>query len=101
MTIDLAGLEAQARGCIPDQVAFDYVAGGAGDEITLLENVAAWRRLRLRPRMLRDVSNVSTETTVLGTTIHTPELIAPTAMHGMVHRTLLDQRSNRLTVDSD
>jgi 4-hydroxymandelate oxidase len=84
MTIDLAGLEEQARGCIPDQVAFDYVAGGAGDEITLLENVAAWRRLRFRPRMLRDVSNVSTETTVLGTTIHTPVLVAPTAMHGLV-----------------
>jgi 4-hydroxymandelate oxidase len=84
MTIDLAGLEERARGCIAEQVSFDYVAGGAGDEITLLENVAAWRQLRLRPRMLRDVSNVSTETTVLGTTIHSPVLIAPTAMHGLV-----------------
>lgn len=84
MSIDLAGLEERARACIVEQVAFDYVAGGVGAEITLLENVAAWRELRLRPRMLRDVSNVSTTTTVLGTAVHSPVLIAPTAMHGLV-----------------
>ncbi len=84
MTMDLVGLEERARECIVEQVAFDYVAGGVGAEITLLENVAAWRELRLRPRMLRDVSKVSTETTVLGTKVHSPVLIAPTAMHGLV-----------------
>jgi 4-hydroxymandelate oxidase len=82
--VDLAGLEQRARACIPDQVAFDYVAGGAGDEITLADNVAAWSRIRLRPRMLRDVSAVNTRTTVLGTPVPCPVLIAPTAMHGLV-----------------
>jgi 4-hydroxymandelate oxidase len=65
-------------------VAFDYVAGGAGAEITLLDNVAAWGRIRLRPHMLRDVSKVTTATTVLGTPVRVPILVAPTAMHGLV-----------------
>ena len=43
-----------------------YVVGGAGDEVTLQENRAAYGRVLLRPRMLVDVSAVSTATTVLG-----------------------------------
>ncbi|MDQ3164195.1 MAG: alpha-hydroxy-acid oxidizing protein, partial [Actinomycetota bacterium] len=46
--------------------AFGYYAGGAADEQALAANVEAWRRLRLRPRVLVDVSQVSTSTTVLG-----------------------------------
>src|SRR6185503_17567479 len=38
----------------------DYFAGGAGDELTLRENVAAWGHWRLRPRVLNDVGEVST-----------------------------------------
>ena len=49
-----------------DPAAFDYVAGGAWDEITLAENEAAWRRRRLRPRVLVDVSAVDPSTTMLG-----------------------------------
>ena len=37
--------------------AFDYVAGGAGDELSLADNVAAWRRYQLRPRVLVDVAD--------------------------------------------
>jgi 4-hydroxymandelate oxidase len=77
-------LERRARDCLPRWV-YDYVAGGADDELTLEENVAAWRRLRLRPRVLRDVSKVSTQTTVLGTPIAIPALIAPTAYQRLVH----------------
>ncbi len=62
-----------------------YYAGGAGDERTLRENVAAWSRRRLRPRVLVDVSAVSTATTVLGREIAAPVLVAPTALQRMAH----------------
>ena len=54
------------RGPSMDQAAFDYVAGGAWDEITLDDNEAAWRRRRFRPRVLVDVSTVDPSTTLLG-----------------------------------
>ena len=62
-----------------------YYAGGAGDERTLRENVEAWGRRRLRPRVLVDVGHVSTATTVLGTTVASPVLVAPTALQRMAH----------------
>jgi isopentenyl diphosphate isomerase/L-lactate dehydrogenase-like FMN-dependent dehydrogenase len=65
--------------------AFGYYAGGAGDELALLGNVEAWRRLKLRPRVLVDVSSVSGETTVLGTRVSMPLLVAPTAIQRLAH----------------
>ena len=62
-----------------------YYAGGAGDEWTLRENVAAFERHRLRPRVLVDVSSVSAATTVLGTEVSMPLLVAPTALHRLAH----------------
>jgi 4-hydroxymandelate oxidase len=53
------------------------MAGGADDEITLRDNVEAWTRMRLRPRVLRDVTTVSTASTVLGTEVACPILVAP------------------------
>src|SRR6476619_3061001 len=63
-----------------------YYAGGAGDERTLRENVAAYARHALRPRVLVDVSRVSTATTVLGTEISMPVIVAPVALQKMAHR---------------
>src|SRR5690606_21438742 len=60
-----------------------YYAGGAGDEVTLRDNAAAWERHRLRPRVLVDVSGVDTAATVLGTPVTMPVGIAPTALHGL------------------
>jgi len=65
--------------------AFGYVAGGANDEWTLQENRAAFERWVLRPRMLVDISNVTTATTVLGTESSMPLLVAPTAFQRTVH----------------
>jgi isopentenyl diphosphate isomerase/L-lactate dehydrogenase-like FMN-dependent dehydrogenase len=56
-----------------------YLAGGSGDEWTLRENRAAFERWTFRPRVLRDVSGVSTATTVLGTGLSLPVLVAPVA----------------------
>jgi 4-hydroxymandelate oxidase len=82
--VDLGGIESAARERLTAS-AYDYVAGGAGDEITVAENVSAWRALRLRPHVLRDVADVTTGTTVLGIPIASPVLVAPTAMHGLFH----------------
>ena len=68
-----------------DPGAFGYYAGGAGDELALRGNVEAWRRLRLRPRVLVDVSEVSTATTVLGAAVSMPVLVAPTAIQRLAH----------------
>ena len=68
-----------------DANAAAYYFGGSGDEVTLRDNVAAFERRKLRPRMLVDVGEVSTKTAVLGTEIALPVLIAPLAMQRMAH----------------
>jgi isopentenyl diphosphate isomerase/L-lactate dehydrogenase-like FMN-dependent dehydrogenase len=65
--------------------AFGYFAGGAADEWTMRENVAAFNRWVLRPRMLVDVSATTTATVVLGTDVSMPLLVAPTAFQRMAH----------------
>lgn len=65
------------------QTASDYYASGANDEITLHDNHAAYERIRLRPRVLRDISKRDLTATVLGETISMPIMVAPTAFHCM------------------
>src|SRR5260221_11197316 len=68
-----------------DANAHAYLLGGADDEVTLRENVAAFERRKFRPRVLVDVGSVSTATTVLGTEIALPGLIAPAAITRLAH----------------
>jgi isopentenyl diphosphate isomerase/L-lactate dehydrogenase-like FMN-dependent dehydrogenase len=68
-----------------DPATFGYYVGGAGDEWTLRENVAAFNRWVLRPRMLVDVGAVTTATTVLGEEVSMPILVAPTALQRLAH----------------
>src|SRR5919202_5920201 len=68
-----------------DPGAAAYYFGGAGDEVTLRDNVAAFERRKLRPRVLVDVGHVSTATTVLGTEIALPVIVAPLAMQRIAH----------------
>jgi isopentenyl diphosphate isomerase/L-lactate dehydrogenase-like FMN-dependent dehydrogenase len=65
--------------------AHGYFAGGAGDERTLRENSAAFERWRIRPRVLVDVGQVSTATSVLGTPVSMPILVAPVAFQRLAH----------------
>ncbi len=62
-----------------------YYAGGAADEHTLRANVAAWSDYQLCPRVLVDVSQIDTRTTVLGTEIAMPVIVAPIALQKMCH----------------
>lgn len=82
--ISLADYERAARQVLPEG-AFGYYAGGAGDEITLRDNLAAWRRLAIRPRMLTGVGERDMAVTVLGTRHPHPLIIAPMAFQRLAH----------------
>ncbi|CAN5692140.1 alpha-hydroxy acid oxidase [soil metagenome] len=64
---------------------FDYVAGGADDELTLADNRAAFARWRLRPRVLVDVSAVDPTTTMLGRSVALPVGVAAVAFQHFAH----------------
>ncbi|MBL8492611.1 MAG: alpha-hydroxy-acid oxidizing protein [Rhodocyclaceae bacterium] len=74
-----------ARRRLP-RFVFDYVEGGAEDESALARNAAALARLRLRPRVLRDVSCRSQAVRLLGQELPSPLLVAPTGLNGLVRR---------------
>src|SRR5512133_140697 len=82
--INVADFERLASEAL-DAGPLGYFAGGAWDEVPLRENVAAWRRWRLRPRMLVDVGGVSTATELFGTEISMPIVVAPVAFQRMAH----------------
>jgi isopentenyl diphosphate isomerase/L-lactate dehydrogenase-like FMN-dependent dehydrogenase len=68
-----------------DEGTYGYFAGGANDEWTLRDNVEAFQRWQLRPRVLVDVAGPSTATRVLGHEIALPVLVAPTAYQRGAH----------------
>jgi isopentenyl diphosphate isomerase/L-lactate dehydrogenase-like FMN-dependent dehydrogenase len=67
-----------------DAGVLGYFAGGAGDELTLAENVEAWTRWRLRPRILAGIGDWKTSAEILGGTVAAPILVAPVAYQGLV-----------------
>ncbi|KAL3511593.1 hypothetical protein ACH5RR_024310 [Cinchona calisaya] len=73
-----------ARQALP-KMYYDYYAGGAEDQYTLKENVEAFRRITIRPRILVDVSKVDLSTSILGYKTSAPIMIAPTGMHKLAH----------------
>uniref|UniRef100_A0A224Y6L4 (S)-2-hydroxy-acid oxidase n=1 Tax=Rhipicephalus zambeziensis TaxID=60191 RepID=A0A224Y6L4_9ACAR len=68
-----------------DETIRGYIGGGAGREQTLRENIAAFNRLRFRPRSLVDVSKIETATTLLGRKISFPVGFSPSAAHMISH----------------
>jgi len=64
---------------------WDFYQGGSDDEVTLHASRAAFERIWLRPRVLVDVSVLDTRTSVLGTPVSMPILVAPTALHCLAH----------------
>lgn len=65
---------------------FDYIDGGANDELTMNANVADFARVRLRQRVMRDVSGIDTGTTLVGRKVALPLALAPVGMAGMFAR---------------
>jgi 4-hydroxymandelate oxidase len=81
--LNLADLEPLAREKLPEPI-FDFIAGGAEDEVTLRRNREAFEAIEFRPRVLVDVSNIDTSTTVLGERLPFPVMLAPVALHQLV-----------------
>ena len=80
----IADLRRLAKRRLPRAV-FDYADGAAEDEVTARRNEAAFEDYELLPRVLRDVSSVDLSTTVLGTPVSMPVLLAPTGMTRLFH----------------
>jgi 4-hydroxymandelate oxidase len=80
----IAEYELAARANLP-AAAFDYFAGGAGDELSLEESLVAWRRHRLRPHAFPGAAVPDLSTTVLDTPLSSPVIVAPTAWQQVGH----------------
>jgi lactate 2-monooxygenase len=81
---DLSRLEEAAKAVMAPE-AYDYIAGSAGSGDTARENLEAFRRWRIMPSMLTDVSAPSFSSTVLGTRLTTPFLLAPVGVLKIAH----------------
>jgi lactate 2-monooxygenase len=84
LPIDARELQRRARERLSEE-AYGYVAGGAGSELTMSANEGAFERWQIVPRMLRDVSVRDLCTSVLGTTMPAPLLLAPVGVQSIVH----------------
>src|SRR5215216_4872457 len=79
-----AELEERAREALDDR-AIAYVFGGAGSEDTMRANLEAFRRRRIVPRVLRQVTDRDLRTEVLETAMPAPVMLAPIGVQTLVH----------------
>jgi lactate 2-monooxygenase len=84
LPVGSSGLQDRAREVLSAE-AFGYVAGGAGGEQTMRANLQAFERWRIVPRMLRDVSVRDLGSSVLGTAMPAPVMLAPVGVQSIVH----------------
>src|ERR1044072_9323028 len=84
LPIAAADLEARCRDGL-DERATAYIFGGAGSEDTMRANLEAFRRVRVVPRVLRDISHPALSTTVLGSALPAPIGLAPIGVQVLVH----------------
>jgi 4-hydroxymandelate oxidase len=82
--VSLSDFESLARQRAP-HMAFEYISGGAADEITLKWNRESLDRIRLKPRILNDVSKLDTRVKPFGQELPFPIILGPTAYHKLVH----------------
>lgn len=83
---NLDDLRSRAKKRLPRMI-FDYLDGGADDEVTLRRNRDGFSKVQLMPHVLRDVSDIDLSTTVLGQPIDLPVILAPTGQTRMFHHT--------------
>lgn len=81
---NIADLRKLARRAIPRPI-FDYIDGGADDEVTLERNMSAFSRYELIPNVLNDVSTIRTATKLFGQPVAWPLMLAPTGLTRMFH----------------
>lgn len=79
-------LEELAKEVMPSG-GYGYISGGSGDEYTKKQNIDSFNHKGILPRVLADVENPDTKTTILGHNIPAPFIMAPIAAHGLAHAT--------------
>ena len=82
--LNLAEIEALGEGCLAPGTAA-YYAGAAADEVTLADNLAAFRRWRFRPRVMVPIAERDASVVVLGRRWPAPVVVAPMALHRLAH----------------
>lgn len=81
---NIADLRRLARRRLPRPI-FDYIDGGADDEVTLARNMSAFSRYEIVPDVLTDVSSIRTGATIFGQSVAWPLMLAPTGLTRMFH----------------
>src|SRR5579871_444975 len=81
--LSLSDYEVEARARIVHG-AWERIAGGSADEITLRWNQEVWQRMKLKPRVLVNVSHIDTTVRLLGRELPFPILLAPTGGQGLI-----------------
>jgi lactate oxidase len=82
--VNLDDLEQQAKEQL-DPASYDFVAGGAGSELTLRANRDAFQKISIIPRVLTGIKHIETSTNLLGQRLSMPIYVTPMANHGVVH----------------
>jgi len=82
--VNLDELEQQAKQQL-DQASYDFVAGGAGSELTLRANREAFQKIAIVPRVLTGIKQVDTSMNLLGQRLSMPIYVTPMANHGVIH----------------
>ena len=82
--VNVGAVRERARRRLPRPI-FEYLDGGADDEISLRRNAAAFHDFELIPRILNDVSVIATETTIFGKRVRWPLMLSPTGLTRMFH----------------
>ncbi|KAK6796025.1 hypothetical protein RDI58_009480 [Solanum bulbocastanum] len=82
--VNVNEFEELARKVLP-KIYYDFFSGGAEDQYTLKENIEAFRRITIRPRILLDVSKIHMSTIILGHKTSAPIIVSPTSSHQLAH----------------
>lgn len=80
----LTDFEAPAKARV-SHMAWEFFNGGVADEITMRWNIEAYQRIKLKPRVLVDVSKLDTRVNIFGQELAFPIILAPTAYHKLAH----------------
>lgn len=84
--VNVYELEKEAEKIVP-KGGYDYISGASGDEYTKKQNIESFNHRNIVPRVMADVENPDTSTSILGTDIKAPFIMAPIAAHGLAHET--------------
>src|SRR3954465_4719903 len=84
LPVSYEALEQKAREIMKPE-AFAYIAGGAGAETTMQNNIAAFNKWQIVPRMLSDVSRRSMDVELFGTRFPSPVLLGPVGVLSIAH----------------